>query len=174
MNSKIILSNVFRFLVIFPVQVFILKRIFLMVGGQPSFQILLYPLFIMILPFNTHRIVLMLLAFATGILVDIFYTPLGLHAGALVFMAYARPWILSLMAPRDGYNMNQSPTIKRMGRSWFLKYAAALLFVHTFFYFSLEAFTFVYILNILWQTATSFLISMVFILIFMQVFNPED
>ncbi len=174
MNSKIILSNVFRFFILLALQVFVLKAVVLPIYGRPSFQVLLYPLFIMILPFNTHRLVLMLLAFVLGLLVDVFYTPLGLHAGALVFMAYARPWILSLMAPRDGYNMNQSPTWKRMGRNWFLKYAATLLFIHTFFYFSLEAFTFVYIVDILLQTVTSFFISMLFIIIFMLAFNPED
>lgn len=174
MNSKTILSNVLRFVLILLVQVFILKRMVLMVDGRPSFQVLLYPLFLMILPFNMPRIALMLLGFLMGILVDLFYTPMGLHAGALVFMAYARPWILSFLAPRDGYNMNHSPTMKRMGWTWFLKYASSLLLLHTFFYFSLEAFTFVYILDILWQTFTSFVISMIFIIIFMQVFNPED
>ncbi|NUO02131.1 MAG: hypothetical protein HUU01_16115 [Saprospiraceae bacterium] len=174
MNSKMIFSNVLRFALILLVQVFILKRIVLMLDGRPSFQILFYPVFLMILPFKTPRIALMLIGFLMGIFIDMFYTPLGLHAGALVLMGYARPWILSFLAPRDGYNMNHSPTIKRMGRTWFLKYAASLLFLHTFFYFSLEAFTFVYIVDILWQTLTSFAISMVFILIFMQVFNPED
>jgi hypothetical protein len=174
MNSKTILSNVLRFVLILLVQVFILKRIVLMVEGRPSFQVLLYPLFLMILPFNMPRIALMLLGFLMGILVDLFYTPTGLHAGALVLMAYARPWILSFLAPRDGYNMNHSPTMKRMGWPWFLKYASSLLLLHTFLYFSFEAFTFLYILEILWQTFTSFVISMIFIIIFMQVFNPED
>lgn len=174
MNSKIIFSNALRFVLMLLVQVFILKRMVLMLDGRPSFQILFYPLFLMILPFKMPRIALMLLGFLMGIIIDLFYTPLGLHAGALVIMAYIRPWILTFLAPRDGYNMNHSPTMKRMGRPWFLKYASILLLVHTFFYFSLEAFTFVYIADILWQTLTSFAISLIFIFIFMQVFNPED
>lgn len=174
MNSKIILSNVIRFVLILLVQVLILKRIWLEVDGRPSFQVLAYPLFLMILPFKMPRIVLMLLGFLLGILIDQFYTPMGLHAGALVLLAYTRPWILSLLAPRDGYNMNHSPTLKRMGRNWFLKYSASLLLLHTFFYFSLEAFTFAYLYEILWQTFTSFAISFIFIIIFMLVFNPED
>jgi len=174
MNSKIILSNVLRFVLILLVQVFVLKRIGLEVDGRLSFQVLAYPLFLMILPFKMPRIGLMLLGFLLGILIDLFYTPLGLHAGALVLMAYTRPWILSMLAPRDGYNMNHSPTMKRMGRNWFLKYSASLLLLHTFFYFSLEAFTFAYFYEIMWQTFTSFAISMVFIFSFMLVFNPED
>jgi len=176
MNSKVILSNAFRFVLIVLLQVFILKHIGLTLYDRPSFQVLLYPLFLMILPLKMPRIALMLLGFLMGILIDLFYTPLGLHAGALVFTAYARHWILSLpfLKPRDGYNLNQSPTIKRMGRPWFLKYASLLLLLHTFVYFSLEAFTFAYIADILWQTFTSFGISIIFVFIFMEVFNPED
>ncbi len=174
MNSKTILSNVLRFALLLLIQVFILKRIYFTLDGRPSFQVLLYPLFLFILPFKTPRVALMLLGFTMGLLIDFFYTPLGLHAGALVFTAYARHWILAFWAPRDGYNMNHSPTVKRMGRAWFLRYASVLLFLHTFVYFSLEAFTFVYIVDILWQSLTSFAISMVFIIIFMLIFNPED
>lgn len=174
MSSKTILSNVIRLVVILLLQILVMKRIIVPFEGRPLFHILIYPLFIMILPLKIPRPALMLMALAVGLLVDLFYTPLGIHAGALVFMAYMRPRVLRFLAPADGYNMNYSPTIKRMGRPWFFKYAAILLFLHTFFYFSLEAYTFVYIVDILWQTATSFIISMIFIVVVMLIANPQD
>jgi hypothetical protein len=156
------------------VQVLVLKRVTLGWEEFPYVQILLYPIFIMLLPFRMPRPLVILTAFAMGMLVDIFYNSPGIHASASVFTAFIRPFILGRLEPRGGYTAAHGPNKARMGWGWFLRYAAFLLAFHVFFYFSVESFTFVYIIQILLKTVFSFIVTLIFILIFMQVFNPKE
>ncbi|GJM33366.1 MAG: hypothetical protein DHS20C18_23670 [Saprospiraceae bacterium] len=173
MNNAVVI-NVIRFLLILVFQGYVLKRISEIVFGGFYFEILFYPLFIMLLPFRTPRFLQLFLAFLMGICVDAFYDSPGVHASAAVFLAFIRPVILSWLAPRDGYNANYSPTMARYTFPWFLRYASLMLIFHLFFYFSVEAFTFVYIMDILLKTISSFVTSMVFIMVIMFSFNPVD
>jgi hypothetical protein len=42
-------------------------------------------------------------AFLLGITVDMFVDTPGVHTSASVFMAFVRPFVLRILAPRDGY-----------------------------------------------------------------------
>ena len=172
--SSVVFTNIFRFIILLLVQVLILKSFSIGLGGSIYINILLYPLFIILLPFRMPMVAMLPLAFLMGISVDMFYDSPGVHASASVFMAFIRPIILSQMAPRDGYNMNQSPTKKRMGTRWFLIYSSLMMVIHLFFYFSVDAFTFVYIGQILLRTVTSFVFSMLILIIAMFSLNPLD
>jgi hypothetical protein len=46
------------------------------------------------------------------------------------------------MAPRDGYEFGQQPTIQDMGKLWFLSYAAILIILHHLLIFFIEIFSF--------------------------------
>jgi rod shape-determining protein MreD len=102
----------------------------------------LYVLFILSLPFELPAWIGLLLAFALGFFVDIFYGTMGMHMAACTMMGWARPAILKFMNPRDGYEFGMQPTIQDMGRMWFISYAAILIFVHHFILFYLEIFSF--------------------------------
>ena len=69
-----------------------------------------------------------------------FYDTAGMHAAACVLMAYARPAILKLFSPRDGYEFGTQPTIQYLGIPWFLSYAGILIVLHHFILFYLEIF----------------------------------
>ena len=71
-----------------------------------------------------------------------FSNTMGMHAAACVFMAYVRPTVLRIMAPRDGYETESSPSVKELGFTWFLIYAATLTFIHHFILFYIEVFRF--------------------------------
>lgn len=163
----------FRALLLVAVQVLILKRINLGDGWLQGTQVFLYPMFILLIPLRTPMVPLLFMAFALGLAVDMFYDSPGVHASALVFMAYLRPFVLTLLQPREGYNVNHTPSRYHLGMNWFLSYAAILLFIQLFFYFSVEAFTFVYIQRILWRTIVSFLLSLGLILTYVLLFNPR-
>ncbi len=173
MNS-IIAGNVLRFLGLVIIQGLVFKNIGVGWEDFPYLHIIVFPIFIILLPLRTPRALIILLGFAIGITVDFFYNSLGVHASAAVFTAFIRPFLLRIMEPRGGYNVNYSPTAARMGLGWFLRYASIMLFLHLFFYFSVEAFTFVYIVDILMKTIVSFVVSMVFIIIYQLLFNPLD
>jgi cell shape-determining protein MreD len=102
----------------------------------------LYIMFIMMLPVRIPKNVVLLAAFLTGLIVDVFSNTMGMHAAACVLMAYARPAVLKLMAPRDGYESETTLTARELGFSWFLTYAAILTIIHHLLLFYVEVFRF--------------------------------
>jgi len=102
----------------------------------------IYVIFIILLPFETPKWLLLISAFALGIIIDFFSDTYGLHASATVLMAFARPGILQFNAPRDGYEAGTQPRIFYYGFEWFLRYAVVLIFIHHLFFFYVEAFNF--------------------------------
>lgn len=173
MNNAVV-TNVIRFIALLLLQGLILKRIEL--GGfmGSHLHVFLYPLFIIILPLRIQRTLIVLLGFLMGLGIDFFYNSLGVHAAALAFTAYMRSFVLWTIQPRGGYNVNFSPTRRRMGMNWFLRYSAIMMGIHLFFYFSVEAFTFVYIVDILLSTVISFFVSMLVLFIFQALLDPLD
>ena len=102
----------------------------------------MYVLFTLLLPFETPRYLLLLLGFFLGLLVDIFSNTPGFHASATTFLAFLRPYTISLISPRDTIEVNTPPRLKFMGIGWFLRYTLILVLAHHLFLFFVEAFTF--------------------------------
>jgi rod shape-determining protein MreD len=102
----------------------------------------LYVLFIIQLPFELPAWIGLMLAFALGFFIDVFYGTMGMHMAACTLMGWARPAILRVMVPRDGYEFGQQPTMQDMGKMWFLSYAGILIIVHHLLLFFLEIFSF--------------------------------
>ena len=173
MNSVIVV-NALRFFGLVILQGLVFQDVGAGWESFPYLHIIVFPVFILLLPLRTPRALIILLGFLIGISIDFLYNSMGVHASAAVFTAFIRPYLLKILEPRGGYNVNYSPTAERMGLAWFFRYAAILMFLHLFFYFSVEAFTFVYIVNILAKTFVSFIVSMIFVLIYQLLFNPMD
>ncbi len=173
MNS-IIVVNILRFVGLLLLQGLVFKNIGIGWESFPYLHIIVFPLFILLLPLRTPKTLVIFLAFGIGISIDFLYDTLGVHASAAVFTGYVRSLVLKMLEPRGAYNMSYSPTIARMGLGWFVQYVSILMFAHIFFYYSVEAFTFVYIVDILIKTFVSFFASMVFIMIFQLLLNPLD
>lgn len=171
--DKAITNSIIRFFLLWVLQVFILKQIIWGWEGVVYLQVFLYPLFILLLPFRTPRSLTILLGFILGLAIDWLYESPGLHAGTLVFTAFMRAIVLRILTPREGYSIKDHPTKKSLGQTWFFQYAATLLFIHLFVYFSLEAFTFVYFKSILLKILFSWLASMFFLLAGVYTINPE-
>lgn len=172
--SNPILINTLRFVFLVLFQVLVLKQLVIGPIGPYSMDVIVFPLFILLLPVRTTRELLLLLGFVTGILVDMFYDSWGVHASACVFLAFARPAILRQLEPKGGYNVNYGLTIQRYKMPWFLRYCALSMALYLAFYFSMQVFTPVYILEILVKTILGFIASFIFSLILMLIFNPMD
>lgn len=130
-------KNIARFFVLLLIQVSILKHLDLGRFINPF----LYVLFILMLPIRTSKALVLVIAFATGLVIDMFYNTMGINAAACVFMAYCRPWVLRLYAPKGSYDASSKPTIQSMGVPWMLSYAGTLVFFHHLVLFYLEALT---------------------------------
>lgn len=127
-----------RFLVLILVQVLFLNNIHFLGYLNPY----AYILFILLLPFETPRWVLLISAFALGLSVDFFSNSLGLHAAACVFAAYFRPGVMSLITSRREYEPGVEPSIADLGFQWFFIYALILTSLHHLMLFLLEVFRF--------------------------------
>ncbi len=172
--GSLIVKNIIRFLVVFLLQAFVLASFTINYPILDNTNVIIYPIIILLLPLRTPNALILLFGFTLGILLDIFYNSPGVHASATVLIAFLRPYVLSLVEPRGGYSVEASPTMREYGSTWFIMYSSILMLVHLFFLFSVQAFTFVFIVEILLKTFLSFVVSMVFILIYMYLFNPKE
>lgn len=91
------------------------------------------------LPFQINNFWLMLLGFAVGFSVDVFYDTLGIHAACCVFVGYLRPYIANLIRPSGGYEAGMKPYLSIMGAQWFITYTAMLATIHHVPLFIIEA-----------------------------------
>ena len=134
--------NIFRFVLLILLQLFILNNIQFSGFVNPY----LYVLFILLLPFETAGWLILVLAFVTGFVIDIAFNTIGYHTIATVFMAYFRIHLLRFIAPHDGYELGMSPTVSSLGLAWFSKYAIILTVAHHFVLFWIESFRLIDIL----------------------------
>lgn len=174
MNSDII-RNGWRFVFLVVLQGLIFQRISPDVSLFHYVNFIIFPLFILLLPFRTPHVLVIGLGFLIGLVLDLFfYNSPGIHASAATFTGFIRPMVLGILEPKSGYSLNQSPVKRHLGLSWFMSYASIMLFAHLFFYFSVEFFSFVFIGSILLKTLLSFIFSILFILVYIYVFDPEE
>jgi hypothetical protein len=106
-----------------------------------------------------------LTAFIVGMIVDMFYNTMGMNAAACVFMAYCRPWVLSIYAPNGEYEATAKPTIQSMGLTWMVSYAGTLILLHHLVLFFIEALTFASFFSTFLKVILSGIITLVLILL---------
>ncbi len=162
-----------RFLIISIIQILILKYINIGWEGEVNIRLFLYPLFVMLIPINIPRTVIILLAFGFGLLIDMFYDSPGLHTFAFVFIAWFRKILLKFLEPIEGYKIDSSLTMSNFGFNWFLSYSSALLFINISLYFLFEAFAFQYIPEVIIKTILSFILSEILVILYVIILNPK-
>lgn len=133
---KVYLRNIVRFFVVVLLQVLVFDNMEISGYLNPYF----YVIFIILMPFETPGWLLLSIAFLLGLTIDIFSMTPGMHAAATVFMAFLRPFVLGVFAPRDGYETGTFPRLHYYGFLWFLKYSFMLVVAHHLFLFSIEVF----------------------------------
>ena len=123
-----LLRNIFRFMLFIGLQVYILDNI------PPLHQFIvpiIYYLFILWLPFSLSRFWLLLIGFFTGLTLDYFSMTPGLHAAACVLIAYIRPFLVNLLAPKEAEEFNyREPSARAMGWAPYSVYVLVLTFLH--------------------------------------------
>lgn len=92
--------------------------------------------FLLLLPTTLSRSYLMLIAFGSGLLVDIFSDTPGIHAGASVFIMFIRNFWLSVV--NDDSQALVNINMVSLKKSGFIYFLFPLVFIHHFLIFSLE------------------------------------
>jgi rod shape-determining protein MreD len=136
--NRLILINIARFILLVLIQELILDRIQVSIYVNPF----LYILFILVFPFEAPKWLLLVSAFLLGLTVDLFSNTLGLNTIACVFIAWCRPGVLAVIAPRQEYAPGMRLSIADLGFKWFISYAAILIIIHHTILFILEVFSF--------------------------------
>lgn len=174
MNSSI-LPSVWRFLALVAVQGLLLERTGEMI--HPYFNILLYPLFILLLPIQMPTTAVVLLGALIGTMVDIFYTSYGVHASAGAFSGWVRTYVLAAYKPKGGAGFSGKTPVASpvyFGWQWFLSVAGIFFALHLFWYFSVDAFTFVYFDSIALKTISAWALTMIFVGLTCVLFEPKN
>jgi len=141
--------------------------------GSFYISVFIFPLFIILLPFDTEPYVGLLIAFVLGLLTDQFYHSPGIFAGAGVFAAFVRPLFLTLNEPKTGYARDVSPTIKSMGIVWFLRFAIPVILAFVLYYSLIEVFAIRRIGAALLKTLICAPISLILVLLYVFIFDPR-
>lgn len=121
-------KNIIRFALFMFVQVFILFKI------DPLHRFIIpyiYYLFILWLPFSVNRFWLLITGFITGLTLDYFTGQIGVHTAACVLIAYVRPFLITILTPKDLSEFNyREPSPKAMGWAPYSVYVFVLTVLH--------------------------------------------
>lgn len=101
----------------------------------------IYLLFILLLPVNIPRYLLLFLSFFLGLTIDVFSNTLGIHAAASVLAGYVRPFVITGISSREE-DRNEYPGLSQNKFRWFAYYVSIMVFIHHFCLFLLEVFSF--------------------------------
>ncbi|MDA1335507.1 MAG: hypothetical protein O2818_01335 [Bacteroidetes bacterium] len=93
----------------------------------------------LLIPLQRSPLFILLLCGMVGALVDLAAYEGGLFMSSGLIMGLAIPVINRLMAPREGYENSDEPTIASMGLAWFIIRTATLLLIHHLWLFTWEA-----------------------------------
>jgi hypothetical protein len=163
-----LVKNIIRFALFILFQVFILNEV------PPLHQFIIpyiYFLYILWLPFNINRFVLLLISFAFGITLDYFTGSAGLHAAPCVLIAYLRPFLLNLLIPQDTTEHSYlEPSIKSMGWAPYSLYVTLLTFIHHFLLVLIEWLQFGNFVYFLGKVAATTAVSLLLIFITEMLF----
>src|SRR5690606_11025187 len=133
-------------------------------------HIMIYPMFVLALPFDMRPATVMILGFLTGITIDWYTNSFGLHASSAVFLAYLRPKLFSFLEPREGYDTLKRPLLRDMGRNWFFTIYDIGLLLHHLWFFTFEIFKFSEIFFILQKALLSTFASLLMITMIQIIF----
>jgi len=165
-----ILQNIIRFVFLILLQVLVLNHVQWSGFVNPY----IYVLFILLLPYETPKWLLLLSAFLLGLMIDMFGNTSGMHAAATVLMAFARPGILRLIAPRDGYESETKLTAFVMGFKWFITYVSLAVLLHHAAYFFIEAFSFSEFFFTFFKALLNSLITILLIILGQYIFSKRS
>ena len=125
----------------------------------------IYVMFILLLPCEISAWLLLLIAFFTGLTIDLFCGSIGMHTSATVLAGFVRPYIMRFISPRDGYEPGSDPSIAIYGFKWYLIYTSIIILIHHTALFYLEVFRLTGFFRTLLRVVLSSLFSITFIVL---------
>jgi len=161
MTLREILNVVFLFVLYLVLQVLLVRNLVLF---DVAFCFI-YVGCLLLLPYELSLTATLLIAFLTGLVVDMFYNTLGMHAAASVLTAYIRPAIVRFQASQRGFESRIFFSIHEMGSGNFFYYVVVLTLIHHAALLFIEANSLLLFLPTLFKTVASTLFTSVSIML---------
>lgn len=132
----------------------------------------IFPLFVLLLPFETPRLLLMVIGLLAGLSLDVFLGSTGMHAAACLALGYFRPFLINIITPK-GTEFEISPNIHAQGLPWFIIYLGISVLLYLSFFFIVEAGTFYNFALLLVKIVLSTITSVTFMVVFLYLFSSR-
>ena len=158
--NNVISIIIFRFLFLVLFQIFALNNIQLFGYVNPY----LYVLFILTLPLDTPKWLLLVLGFFMGYVIDYFSHTVGLHISATLLIAYLRPTFIQIIIPKLEPGPDIKISIEQIGFKAFFLYTSILVLIHHLCLFYLEIFKLSDFFNTLNRAILSSLLTIILII----------
>lgn len=125
---------------------------------------ILFIYFLARLPIDIKLPLLFTLAFALGLIIDIFSDTPGVNALACVLIAALRQPIYFAYVEKDDHTRHLIPSVSNLGILTYSKYLLSFIIIYCFLVFSIEYFSFANVKDIVILSAASALFSFVILL----------
>ena len=166
---SVYIKSFLGFAVLILLQVLILNEVSLFNGWAQPY---LYIYSVIALPMQIPKRLLLPIGFLAGLTMDMFTHTPGIHTSATLTLAFARPYVLKSIRPREGFE-SFIPSINSMGSGKYLTYSGLLVLIHHLWLFGLLYFSSGLLFVAIGHALLSSLFTMVFILL-IQFFNQTN
>lgn len=168
--DKLIWRNIGRFALLMALQLLVLNYTYL--GGYV--MPMLYVLFILMLPTDTGRIPMLLIAFGTGLLVDVMTGMLGFHSLACTTLAMMRIWFADRILTRGEPVTIKRPSIYSVTPQYFITYLLLMLGIFYLVFYTTELFGFRGFGDVLLATICSTLVTALLAVVYQLIFIRKE
>ena len=164
--NNLVWRNIWRFLLLVLFQLLVLNNVYL--GGYV--MPMLYVLFILMLPTGMKRIPLLLIAFGTGLIMDVTSNVVGFHALACTTVAMMRILFADRILTRGEPITISTPSIRSVTPQYFVSYLMLMLGVFYLLFYTTELFGSRGFGGVLLATLCSTLVTTVLAVLYQLVF----
>ena len=168
--NKLVWRNIGRFALLMELQLLVLNHVYL--GGYV--MPMLYVLFLLMLPTGMKRIPLLLLAFGTGLVVDILNNALGFHALACTVVAMLRIWFADRILTRGEPVVVNRPSIYSVTPQYFVSYLLLMLASFYLVFYTADLFGARGLGGVLWATVCSTVVTTLLAVFYQLVFLKRE
>ncbi len=133
MSLREIIQYIALFLFYMVLQILIMRNVVLFNYGF----CFIYVAVLLALPSDASKTWLLFLGFFTGLLMDVFYNTLGIHAAASVLIMYLRPFWIQTQLETKGVD-RVDITLNALGMGKYLTFMLPLIFIHHSMLFLVE------------------------------------
>ena len=167
--NKLVWRNIGRFLLLVLFQLLVLNNVWM--GGYV--MPMLYVLFILMLPTGMNRILMLVVAFATGLVVDTMNNMLGFHALACTAVAMMRILFADRILTRGEPVEIANPGIRSVTPQYYLAYLMLMLAAFYLVFFTTELFGFRGFGDVLLATICSTVVTTLLAVLYQLIFTSR-